>query len=48
MQRTGHGPRGHNTGTLPAGLLLLTPVRTPGPLLPGAWRAVISVGVSYD
>lgn len=26
----------------------LTPVRTPAPLLPGAWRAVINFGVSYD
>lgn len=26
----------------------LTPVRTSAPLLPGAWRAVINFGVSYD
>ena len=26
----------------------LTPVRTPAPLLPGAWRAVVNFGVSYD
>lgn len=27
---------------------VLTPVRTPAPLLAGAWRAVINFGVSYD
>lgn len=26
----------------------LTPVRTPAPLLPGAWRAVVNFGVNYD